>query len=313
MDKASTSRLCLPAYRQLQISHDSETESLWYYMNPKPRPTFNVELLSEIRDFQTRVGRHLNDDAENAQVRYLVLASAAPAVFNLGGDLALFVQLIENRDRDGLRSYGYTCVDAVYQNAMHLGAPSLTTISLVRGTALGGGFEAALSSNVVIAERSAQMGFPEILFNLFPGMGAYNLLLRYVTPALARRLIESGKQYGAEELHRLGIVDVLAEDGAGLTAVRRFMHQHARTRNGYQAIEQVRQRVHPLSLDLLREVVDIWVDTALRVTSRDLRTMTRLANIQYRMLQSEEPQVPNNRVEPREQPLQPAIAAAGSL
>ena len=45
---------------------------------------------------------------------------------------------------------------------------------------LGGGFEAALSSQVLIAERSARFGFPEIMFNLFPGMGAYSLISRRI-------------------------------------------------------------------------------------------------------------------------------------
>ena len=52
----------------------------------------------------------------------------------------------------------------------------IVTISLVRGNALGGGFEIALSGDVIIAERSAMMGFPEILFNCFPGMGAFQTL-----------------------------------------------------------------------------------------------------------------------------------------
>src|SRR3972149_4441233 len=58
--------------------------------------------------------------------------------------------------------------------------PTLTTISLVQGDALGGGFETALSSDVIIAEQSAAMGLPEVLFNLFPGMGAYSLLTRRI-------------------------------------------------------------------------------------------------------------------------------------
>jgi DSF synthase len=59
----------------------------------------------------------------------------------------------------------------MYENIIHLDR-DVTTIALVQGDALGGGFETALSSNVLIAERSAKLGFPEILFNLFPGMGA---------------------------------------------------------------------------------------------------------------------------------------------
>ena len=69
----------------------------------------------------------------------------------------------------------------------------LTTITLVQGDALGGGFEAAISSNVVIAEKSAKFGLPEVLFNLIPGMGAYSFLVRRTSPDLAEKIIMSGE------------------------------------------------------------------------------------------------------------------------
>ena len=52
------------------------------------------------------------------------------------------------------------------------------TVALIQGDAIGGGFEAMLTNDVVIAERTAKFGLPEILFNLFPGMGAHSFLKR---------------------------------------------------------------------------------------------------------------------------------------
>lgn len=63
----------------------------------------------------------------------------------------------------------------------------LTTVSLIQGDALGGGFEASLSSNLIIAERGVKMGLPEVIFNLFPGMGAYSILSRKVGAATAEK------------------------------------------------------------------------------------------------------------------------------
>jgi DSF synthase len=54
----------------------------------------------------------------------------------------------------------------------------ILTVGLVQGAALGGGFEALLSFDYVVAERDATFGLPEILFGLFPGMGAHSLLSR---------------------------------------------------------------------------------------------------------------------------------------
>ena len=276
----------LPNYRHSLTHLDTERNALWHYLNPVPRPVFTQTLLSEMLDVQEHVKRHLLEHGpDNAEIQYLVLASASPEVFSLGGDLNLFAQLIRNRDRDCLISYGRACIEVVHNYATHVSCPGLTTISLVQGSALGGGFEAALSTNVLVAERSASLGLPEILFNLFPGMGAYSLLARRLDMARAERLLSSGRQYSAAELYDLGIVDVLAEDGEGVHAVNTFIRKHGRSRNGLLAIQQVRERLSPLAFQELEDVVMIWVDAAMRLTERDLRTMERLVAAQNRLAQ----------------------------
>ncbi len=62
------------------------------------------------------------------------------------------------------------------------------SIAMVEGSALGGGFEAALAHHFVLA-NNARMGFPEIAFNLFPGMGGYSLVARKAGMRLAEELI----------------------------------------------------------------------------------------------------------------------------
>jgi len=276
--------LNLPEYTQLLHEYNPQQRAIWYYMNPQPRPCFTLVLLEEILDLQQRVREYLGSESGRLNpVHYLVMASATPRAFSLGGDLDLFVRLIESRDREALLNYGHLCVEALYGNYSNLGVPSLTTISLVQGLALGGGFEAALGQNILIAERSAQLGFPEILFNLFPGMGAYSLLARRIEPRRAEQLLRMGDQHSARDLWNLGIVDVLAEDGEGVHTVNHYIQRHSRSRNGQQAIQQVCQRVNPLTLKELQDVVEIWVDAALRLSPRDLRMMLRLVNAQQRL------------------------------
>jgi DSF synthase len=283
MTQATTS-FTLPQYRQLITHVDTERRAVWHYINPTPRPAFTKVVLEEIRDVQRRVKAHLGDDLDmDADIRYLVLASAVPRVYCLGGDLHLFSRVIRERDRETLTEYGRLCIDCVHGNASHVGVPGLTTISLVQGSALGGGFEAALSTNVLVAERSATFGFPEIIFNLFAGMGAYSLLSRRIDPIRADRMMRSGEQYSAEQLYDMGIVDVLAEDGEGVRAVNDYIRKHQRSYNGLTAIQQVRQRLFPLTYQELDDVVAIWVDAAMRLTDRDLRTMERLVAAQHRL------------------------------
>ena len=142
---------------------------------------------------------------------YYVVGSRIPGVFNLGGDLALFMMLIRAREREALARYASLCIDNIYPRIRNYFSPGMTTISLVQGDALGGGFETALASDIIIAEESAQMGLPEILFNLFPGMGALSLLARKIGMNKAQELVTSGTILGARELHAMGVVDVLAD------------------------------------------------------------------------------------------------------
>jgi DSF synthase len=80
----------------------------------------------------------------------------------------------------------------------------------------------------------------------------------------------------------LGVVDVLAPDGAGEAAVYSFIKKHAKAPNGHRAIEMVRREVEPVTHDELMRVVNIWADAALRLTERDLRLMERLIRAQSR-------------------------------
>ncbi len=272
-------------FQQLAIRFDAEEGIAWVDMQASPRPCFTPQLLEESRKFQRMIENqngYLMHNGELRQVHYQVLTSSVPGIFNLGGDLDRFCNWIRNRDRTALAAYGRACIDILYANATGYGLP-VTTISLVRGQALGGGFEAALSSSVIIAEASAQLGLPEILFNLFPGMGAYNLLCRRVTPHQAEQMILSGRLYSAAELHALGIVDIVAEDGAGPDAVASYIARHRRQRNGHVALQRVRQRAHRLSYQELIDITDIWVDAALALSPKDLKVIERLVRAQNRV------------------------------
>ncbi|RMG55484.1 MAG: enoyl-CoA hydratase [Gammaproteobacteria bacterium] len=264
------------SYRQLCVHHDPRHAVAWCYMHASPRPCFTPELLEELHHLRYRLVREIR---AGKPVRFVVLASDVPGVFNLGGDLALFLELARNQDREGLLRYGRACIDILWENHIHLGE-DLTTISLVQGDALGGGFETALASNVLIAERGSKLGFPEILFNLFPGMGAYSLLLRRAGPVVAERLITSGKLYEASELYEMGVIDILADAGEGERAVYDYIRQADKAPGGMSAIRRVVDRCSRLEYQELLDVVELWVDTALQLRERDMRLMERFVRRQ---------------------------------
>jgi DSF synthase len=271
-------------FRQLSLRYDSQHRVVWCYMHAAPRSCFTPQLLSELERMCDLLAAEL-DHPKRKMVDYVVMASAVPGVFNLGGDLALFRELVINRNRSGLRQYAHACIELQWNNLSHLDNRDVTTVALVQGEALGGGFEAAMFANVMVAERGARMGLPEILFNLFPGMGAFSILSRKLDPARAERMILSGKIFTAEELHELGVVDVLAEDGKGEEAVYEYIARENRSRNGIRALRAAKAIANPITREELRSVADVWVDAALRLKSRDLRLMERLVARQSAMQQ----------------------------
>lgn len=278
-----TNRIEFSFSSQLHAHFDKQTNTFWSHWSPEPRPCFNSSLLADIRtyyDFLTHSeGRIIDCYGEEHAIEYVVLASSIPGVFNLGGDLDLFKQLIEARDRQGLVRYGRACIDVLYRNYLGHDLP-VTTISLVQGECLGGGFEAALSSDLIVAEKNARFGLPEILFNLFPGMGAYSFLERKIGQKNTEALLTSGKIYSAEEMHALGVVDIVAEDGQGEAEVAALIKRRQRSRNGLSALAAVRRRVHRIEFSELLDIVQIWVDSALRLNPRDLKLMNRLVSRQ---------------------------------
>ena len=273
------------SYKNMVTRFDSAQGIMWTYFDTRPRPCVTKDLIDEYLECQrlvTQVDRAALEAGNDCPIRFLVLASKAPGIYSLGGDLHLFKRCIETRDRETLKKYAMGCIEALHRMANNLFLP-LTTISLAQGDALGGGFEAALSCSVLIAERRARFGFPEVLFNLFPGMGAYSFLARRIGAVKAERIILSGSVFTAEEFHEMGIIDVLVDDGGGEGAVQTYVEKHKRRPNAYESVYRARQRYHPVSIEELTDIADVWVDAAMRVRTKDLRIMEMLVKSQDRL------------------------------
>lgn len=270
-------------YPQLRLRLDREHEIFWQWMVPT-RPCFTHGLLRDMRRAIEHIaGIGANCAAPNGEVpfRYLVTGSRIPTIFNLGGDLREFIKFIRQRNLDALRRYAHACIAVQYPRGTNMGLP-IVSISLVQGDALGGGFEAALASDLIIAEQSAKFGFPEVLFGLFPGMGAYSFLSRRIGPIAAERMIMSGKVYRAAELAELGVIDVVVEDGGGEQAVYDFIRKERRRAAVRRALYQIRRRVNSVTEAELLDITDLWAQTACKLGEVHLRTMERLSRAQDR-------------------------------
>jgi DSF synthase len=273
------------AYTQLELEYDPELKTLFSWMRPEPRPCFTKTLLEEVQHLEKLLEAnqgHLNHQGRPERVSYLVAGSRAIGAYNLGGDLGMFIEAIMRKDRDLLTYYGRLCVENINRRLTGIGA-QIPTIALVQGKCFGGGFECALTSEIIVAERCASFSFPEIMFNLIPGMGGLLLLKRRVGLKKAEEIIMSGRVFSAKEMYDAGVVDILAEDGFGVEAVRKHIQQRERKAVAYRTLFQAKQISDPITKDQLLGVVDLWVTAALELETRDLRMMARLLRSQERI------------------------------
>lgn len=265
---------------QLDVLYDGDFRTLWTFMRPKGRPSFNPEMLRDFVSWQRLIGTGFGPD--RVPLDFLVLGSRAPGVFCFGGDFDLFRRLIEARDRDSLVAYGHRCCQILHRNINSLDLP-IVTVGMVQGDALGGGFEALLSFDYIVAERGATFGLPEMMFGLFPGMGAHSLLSRKLGGAMADRLIVSHATYTAEQMYDLGIVHHLAEDGEGLEATREFIRKSQRKHAGLVNSRRAMKVALNLELEELTRITELWADAALQLGAKDLKLMDRLVSAQTRL------------------------------
>ncbi|NNE64830.1 MAG: crotonase/enoyl-CoA hydratase family protein [Gammaproteobacteria bacterium] len=263
---------------QLKTYYDGKNKAAWLLMKGLPRPSFTPKLLDGISAYFDTIEKEMAE-SNGEKYDYLISGSDVEGVFNLGGDLDLFCELIRQNDRDALLEYATKSIDLIYRNLTHLNS-DLTTITLVQGDALGGGFESAISANVVVAERGVKMGLPEVLFNLFPGMGAFSILSRKIGYSAAEKMILSGSLYSSEQLYEMGVVDILANKGEGEIAVYRYIKSANRAFNTYKSMQKVKDICNQISYQELQDIAKVWTDAALQLSEKDLRMMSRLVRRQ---------------------------------
>jgi DSF synthase len=262
-------------FTQLSGYYEEERRTVWMMLRARPRPCFNHALIEEIMNISWLVKR------AGFAVDFWITGSLVPGMYNTGGDLQFFVECIKNGRREALRAYARACVDCVHaaSRGFDTGAISL---AMVEGSALGGGFEAALAHHFLLAQRDARMGFPEIAFNLFPGMGAYSLVVRRSGMKLAEDLIYKGESHTAEWYEQQGLVDQTFDVGQGFIAVRTFIDTLQPRLNGVRAMLRARQRVLQLPRSELMDITEDWVDAAFCVQPKDIAYMERLVLLQNR-------------------------------
>ena len=263
-----------------QVRH-LQAEALWITLGRDAvtgLQNFTPELVQEFRGLI----EDLHDSRRDQPLpSYAVVQSAHPDYFSMGGDLRFFRDCIQRRDVAQLREYSMRCLDLLLSWGGKF-KDTTTSVALVQGRALGGGFEMALSTDYLIAEEHSSFGFPEIMFGLFPCTGAMGLLASRVGPRNAERMMTNKKIYSATELYDMGLVDELCPKGQGELAVERFIANHSSRIKARLKVQQSRRRHESLDHAEGVRVVEDWVETAMCLSPEEMRSMDMLIMMQSR-------------------------------
>jgi len=257
--------------KQITSSYSKTTKCLWLTMASQQRACFNLDMLLDLNTcFHLNQQKHPNTKA-------IVLASANPEVFSYGGDLNYVRSLIFKYDRDSLFNYIKLNLDVIFKFASHF---QQLRIAQVTGVALNGGFEVALASDIIIAERQATFGFPESDLSLFPCLGSFYYLSRRVGSARAHQIMSSSTIYTAEELAILGVVDIVVDKGCSTDAVINCINHHQKHSITNNSLKQIANRINQAPYSKLLESCHDWVDNAMALSGNELRKLERIVKLQ---------------------------------
>jgi enoyl-CoA hydratase/carnithine racemase len=168
------------------------------------------------------------EEIDRKQPRAVIVYSGQPRGFCAGADLRELHRASQGRAYEEYRAELASFIDRIHAVANRFDGLPCTTVGAVHGTCFGGGFELALTLDIVIADTTARFCFPELRLGLVPGFGGIARLAREVPNAVIRDLLLTGRSLGARRAHELGLVSQVVQRGEGLNVAREVAAQSAR-------------------------------------------------------------------------------------
>jgi enoyl-CoA hydratase/carnithine racemase len=212
-------------------------ESAWLEveLHRAPLNEIGTTTLSELEI----VARYLRDGAGGA--RALVWHSTRPG-FCAGADLRqLYDGLVARRptprtalglrrrlQRPLIRRAIRAFLDRIHRTFDTFDTAPIPTIAATHGVVFGGGFELALTADLIVADKTSRFCFPELRLGLVPGFGGIPRLERDLGNAVVRDLLLTGRSLNARRAHEVGLVHQVAPRGEALGAARRVAEQASR-------------------------------------------------------------------------------------
>lgn len=135
-------------------------------------------------------------------------------------------------------------------------AAPLTTIAATHGVVFGGGFELALTADLIVADATSRFAFPELRLGLVPGFGGIPRLERDLGNAMVRDLLLTGRTLGAKRALEVGLVSQAVAAGKALPIARKVAAQAARF--DAETVVRAKRFLKPIPRARLDEEIDTF-------------------------------------------------------
>jgi enoyl-CoA hydratase/carnithine racemase len=169
------------------------------------------------------------DEIDEERGRALILYSSLPSGFCAGADLrALYAGMLATPDLRERQARVNDFIDRIHVVMNRLDTLPLTTIGAIHGVCFGGGFELALTCDVLVADRTARFCFPELRLGIVPGFGGIPRLKREVGNGVVRDLLLTGRSMNAKRAQNIGLISQMVAQGKHLDAARATARQALR-------------------------------------------------------------------------------------
>ncbi|MBV8049923.1 MAG: enoyl-CoA hydratase/isomerase family protein [Acidobacteriaceae bacterium] len=196
--------------------------------------------------------------SSEAQAHALIIHSTRSCGFCAGADLReLFSRSQEMPRNDAAREVrGF--LERIHRVMNAMDSSPLTTIAAVHGVAFGGGFELALTCDLIITDKTARFCFPELRLGLIPGFGGIPRLKRDLGNAIVRDLLLTGRSMNAMKMQQAGLVSQVVGEGEALRVARSTAAQLAKFDRCTAA--SAKKFIKPIPEEELKQEIDIFCD-----------------------------------------------------
>ncbi|HXJ87024.1 MAG TPA: enoyl-CoA hydratase/isomerase family protein [Candidatus Binatia bacterium] len=209
----------------------------------------------------------------------LIISSNLKCGFCAGADLReLYKRSQSMRGEEALKGVR-AFLERIHRVLSVIDGVPLTTIAAVNGVVFGGGFELALTCDLIIADKTSRFAFPELRLGLIPGFGGIPRLKRDIGNAVVRDLLLTGRSFNTTKAQQIGLVSQVVAEGEALRAAHATAAQLAKFDRHTAA--RAKQFIKPIPHEELKQEIDIFCELFARpAVQRGLKKFVESTDVQ---------------------------------